>query len=68
MGDDHREYTEDENRELTIRLVAITTSVHSGDFSSRDVDVALLVALHKSLFDGIRSHAGQCRALASGSE
>lgn len=68
MSDDHREYTEDENRELTVRLVAVTTEIHSGVFSTRDVDVALLVDLHGALFDGIRAHAGKCRGRVFGAE
>lgn len=68
MSEDHREYTEDENREITLRLVAITTRVHDGHYSTRNVDVELLVELHQTLFGGIRFHAGKCRAQASGSE
>lgn len=68
MGADHRDYSDEEKRDLTIRLVAIATDVHAGVFSARDVSVSLLVELHNELFDGIRSHAGKCRSQGFGAE
>ena len=68
MADDHRTYSDAEQRALTERLVGITTDVHEGAFSHRDLNVALLCELHRRLFEDVRFHAGQCRGPGGTSE
>jgi fido (protein-threonine AMPylation protein) len=68
-GDDLvRQYTEDEKRQLTEQLLALTEEVHRGAFSQRKLDLAFVCELHARLFNGVRDHAGRYRRRDFGSE
>lgn len=63
-----REYTPEEERALTERLVLLTRRVHAGEEPFTAPTASLLVDLHRRLFDGIRDHAGRPRGPGQGSE
>jgi len=65
---DTREYSEDEERALYANLRRTARAVHQGDHLDAPLDVALLCALHRGIFGGIRSHAGRCRGPGEGQE
>jgi fido (protein-threonine AMPylation protein) len=67
-GYDPYVYTDEEQRQLTVNLVRITTDIHEGRYSSSPIDTELLLRLHRELFDGIRDHAGRVRAPGYGPE
>jgi Fic family protein len=64
---DHvRTYTSEEDERLARQLRALTEQCHAGMLWPPSVD--LLRAMHRRLFDGVRSHAGWPRAHAFGDE
>lgn len=65
---DHRDYSVDEERQLTLNLRAISREIHRGDWSSAPLNVACLCNLHRRLFGGVRGHAGKHRDRGWGSE
>lgn len=66
-SDPVRTYSESDTCQLSCNLVALTTKVHTGEFSRR-FDVALVCELHRHLFNGVRDHAGRHRAQGFGTE
>lgn len=65
--DPERAYTDDEKRELTLRLVTIQRRVNAA-LIERPPSVPVLEQLHRELFIGIRGHAGRTRSPSFGSE
>lgn len=66
--DPGREYTPQENEQLTRHLKALLNGVQAGLFSEVPVDDRLLSALHRNIFQNVRDHAGRIRAAGKGSE
>ncbi len=68
LRDPIREYTEEEKQRLTVQLRDVTLRVATGVFLERPLDVRLIEELHRSLFEGVRDHAGRVRRRGYGSE
>lgn len=65
--DDHvRRYSPAEDERLALQLRSITADCHAGALWPVSVDG--LRAMHRRLFEGVRDHAGRCRAWAFGDE
>jgi Fic family protein len=65
--DDHiRTYTIEEDERMALQLRALTVDCHAGSFWP--ISVERLREMHRRLFDGVRGHAGRCRAHAFGDE
>jgi len=63
-----RTYSAEEQAQLTANLSRLLEKVHAGSYSSEAMDIALLEDLHRSIFGGVREHAGRRRAPGRGSE
>lgn len=63
-----RVYTPEENQRLTENLLEVTARVHRGDTGERPPSVELLREIHRSIFSGVRGHAGKHRARDFGAE
>ena len=61
-------YTEDEQRRLALNLAELLEQIHAGKLLDRHATLDLLCFLHRSLFNGVRDHAGQIRRPGFGSE
>lgn len=61
-------YSSDEQRALTTNLFALSRRIHAGDFSEQVLAEGLLCELHRTLFAGVRDHAGRIRSKSFGSE
>jgi len=65
---DHRDYTDEEKRQLTLNLEGVALEIHQGDWISAPVSVANLCTLHRRVFGGVREHAGRHRNEGWGAE
>lgn len=61
-------YDQEELEELQRRYGEIQKVIAEGRLSNRPVNIPLLQDLHRSLFEGIRGHAGRIRQKGFGSE
>jgi Fic family protein len=66
--DSVREYTEEAQHRLTDQLWSLTARVADGAFKGTPFSLALIQDFHRSLFDGVRGHAGRIRRPGFGSE
>lgn len=61
-----RRYTPAEDEQLARQLRSVVEDCHAGRLWPVSID--LLREMHRRLFDGVRDHAGRCRAHAFGDE
>lgn len=67
-ADEVREYSDDENRRITLNLGALLGAIHRGEFPDGPLSGEMLSELHRRIFDGVRDHAGKIRTRDFGSE
>ncbi len=67
-SDPSREYTEEEQRTLANNLAQISGAIHRGELLNERPALDLLCRIHRSLFNGVRGHAGCIRRSGFGSE
>jgi fido (protein-threonine AMPylation protein) len=66
--DPSRTYSRAEQQKLTENLTFLTERIHRGEFSQSPLSEELLSFFHRTIFDGVRSHAGKMRAKGFGAE
>jgi fido (protein-threonine AMPylation protein) len=68
QSDPIRKFNAEERKLLTEQLFSLTERIHSGELSSSGITPQLLCSIHRSLFGGVRDHAGKMRSRGWGQE
>ena len=63
-----RIFNDIEKLRLTRNLFEISRSIRATDSKTKDYSISLICSWHKSLFDGVRDHAGRYRTTDYGEE
>jgi Fic family protein len=68
VDDSIRNYTTEEEKQLSVNLLQVTQQIHKGSLRQTPATVELLRELRRQLFQGVRDHSGQIRRVGYGAE